>query len=237
MAILQGLGRRFKRINNEDLAATGKSVWQLIKADIDRYRVTDKRSYLGVFILSPGPLTSVIFRISHWVWAYKGALWPLVVLLRPILIILNRFCEIFAGISIRPQAVIGEGLYINHGSSVYISGDAVIGRHCNISHEVTIGVGGRDLQRGVPRLGNRVFIGPGAKLFGSIVIGDDVAIGANTVVTHSIPDRAVAAGIPAKVVSMKGSFEYVLYRGMESDEARTANLRISMEESQSGTIA
>lgn len=68
------------------------------------------------------------------------------------------------------------------------------------------------------------YVGPGACLFGPITIGDDVAVGANAVVTQSLPDGAVALGIPAQIVSRKGSFDYVPYLGMEADAVRTANL-------------
>ena len=71
-----------------------------------------------------------------------------------------------------------------------------------------------------------MFIGAGAKIFGSITIGNDVVIGANAVVLKSVPDRAVVVGIPAKVVSMKGSFDIVRYPGMEDDPERQRSLAL-----------
>jgi serine O-acetyltransferase len=65
---------------------------------------------------------------------------------------------------------------------------------------------------GCPKIGDRVFIGPGAKIFGAITIGNDVAIGANAVVTKNLPDEAVAVGIPAKVVNLNGSKDYIILR-------------------------
>ncbi len=70
-------------------------------------------------------------------------------------------------------------------------------------------------------LGDRVFIGAGAKILGLITIGNDVAIGANAVVTNSLPDRAVAVGVPAKIISYEGSFNFVLYENMENDPKRS----------------
>jgi serine acetyltransferase len=81
-----------------------------------------------------------------------------------------------------------------------------------------------DARRPYRPIGDRVYIGPGACLFGPIEVGDDVAVGANAVVTRSLPDRAVAVGIPAQIVSQKGSFDYVQYRGMEVDASRLASL-------------
>lgn len=77
---------------------------------------------------------------------------------------------------------------------------------------MTIGVNGRGEKSGVSKVGDRVFIGPGARLFGAIKIGNDVAIGANSVVTKDVPDRAVVMGVPAKIINFNGSQEYVSYR-------------------------
>jgi serine O-acetyltransferase len=90
-----------------------------------------------------------------------------------------------------------------------VHGDAVIGRDCNLSHGVTLGQANRGPRAGAPVVGDRVYIGPGAKLIGAVKVGCDVAIGANAVVTHDLPDKAVAVGIPAKVISYEGSAGYI----------------------------
>ena len=86
---------------------------------------------------------------------------------------------------------------------------AKIGKNCNISQGVTIGQSNRGKRAGVPVIGDSVFIGPGAKIFGAITIGNNVAIGANAVVTSDVPDNAVVAGIPARILSLLGSAGYV----------------------------
>ncbi len=201
-----------------------RSLWSYMRSDLNRYRVTDDRSALAVFFISSEILACIVYRWGHWVWSYTGPLIGLVRLLKPVYIIINRIMEVITGVTIRPRARIGQGLYITHIGSIHIGAHVVIGENCNISQEVTIGVGGRGANRGSPTIGNRVFIAPGAKLFGPIVIGDDVAIGANAVVTKSLPDRAVAVGIPAEIMSYEGSFEFVLYDGMEHDQERLRNL-------------
>lgn len=62
---------------------------------------------------------------------------------------------------------------------------------------------------GAPRLGDNVYIGPGAKIFGPIEIGDNVAIGANAVVNKSFPDSVTIAGVPAKIISYHDSSIYI----------------------------
>ena len=102
---------------------------------------------------------------------------------------------------------IGEGFYIGHFSGIVISSAAVIGKNCNISQGVTIGISGKGEDRGCPIIGDNVYIGAGAKVIGRITIGNNVAIGANAVVTKDVPDNAVVVGIPAKIISMDGASE------------------------------
>lgn len=206
-------------------AVSSPSVWQYIVSDLARYKVTDQRSYLAMLIICPGTLAGIVYRIGHWMWTYEGRFWQVVWLWRPFYIVIKRLTEIVTGITLQPQATIGEGLYIGHGGSVYVGGTVIMGNYCNLSHEVTIGVAGRGEKRGMPVIGDRVYIAPGAKLFGKIEVGSDVAIGANAVVTKSIPDRAVAVGVPARVISDAGSFDFVLYDGMEDDMSRVASLQ------------
>ena len=73
-------------------------------------------------------------------------------------------------------------------------------------------------------MGNRVFIGAHSVIVGRITIGDDVVVCAGSVVSRSVPARAVVMGNPARVVSYDGSFDYVFYDGMDVDPARRASL-------------
>jgi len=104
---------------------------------------------------------------------------------------------------------IGEGFYIGHYGTIVVSGEAVIGKNCNISQGVTIGVVNTGFKKGVPVIGDNVYIAPGAKIIGNVKIGNNVAIGANSVVTADIPDNAVVVGVPARVVSHDGSQGYI----------------------------
>lgn len=90
-----------------------------------------------------------------------------------------------------------------------INSQAKIGDNCNISQDVTIGKINRGEKKGAPVIGNRVYIAPGVKIVGNVKIGDDVAIGANAVVTRDLPNKAVAVGVPAKIISHEGSAGYI----------------------------
>ena len=104
---------------------------------------------------------------------------------------------------------IGAGFYIGHFGGIFINRNVIIGDNVNINHDVTIGIQNRGERKGSPTIANNVYIGPGAKLFGNIKIGDNAAVGANAVVTKDVPENAVVVGIPAKIISHKGSAGYI----------------------------
>jgi serine O-acetyltransferase len=113
------------------------------------------------------------------------------------------------GISIPYNTEIGPGLYIGHFGGIIVNYQTVIGKNCNINHDVTIGAAYGGKSPGVPVIGDNVYFGPGSKIIGGIHIGNNVAIGANCVLTKTVPDNAIVAGIPGVVISEKGSYEYV----------------------------
>ena len=178
----------------------------LMKADLYRYAgKTSFGAFLFRYFLSLG------FRYTVWMrWCAVVHSNPISrILLFPFAWLINRHQQIRFGIGISYKTQIGPGLYIGHEGGIIINEQVIIGKNCNLSQQVTIGVSRRGERAGVPVIGDNVYIGPGAKIFGKITIGNNAAIGANCVVTHDVPENGVVVGIPGKVISYEGSFGYI----------------------------
>jgi serine O-acetyltransferase len=125
------------------------------------------------------------------------------------------------GIQISYDTDIGPGFYIGHWGTIVVHSKVRIGRNCNISHDVTIGMTFGGKNPGCPVLGNNVYVASGARILGNISIGNGAAVGANAVVTKSIHDMAVAVGIPAQVRSSEGSGNYVVNTEFAANHSST----------------
>jgi serine O-acetyltransferase len=114
-----------------------------------------------------------------------------------------------------PVNIFGPGLSIAHYGTIIVNGGARVGANCRLHACTNIGTtAGKSAD--APRIGDNVYIGPGAKIFGDIDIGPNTVIGANAVVNKSFPEgNCTLGGIPAKVISRKTS-EGLLVKGMKN---------------------
>lgn len=107
-----------------------------------------------------------------------------------------RKISVKLGFSI-PINVFGPGLSLPHRGNIIVNPQTCIGENCRIHVGVNIGAH----HDKAPKIGNNVYIGPGAIIFGDIEIADNVSIGANATVNKSVLEpNSVVAGTPAKVV-------------------------------------
>jgi serine O-acetyltransferase len=195
--------------------------WRLLYLDYRRYRAAGESS-LGTIFLAQGFWASCVYRASR---ALVESLppGPLRATARVFAAAAQKLVEIATGICIPRNTEIGGGLYFPRFGSIILShGD--IGRNCTIEQNVTLGMAGKGANRGMPTIGNRVFIGAHSMIVGRITIGDDALVFPGSIVTRSVPPRAVVMGYPARVISMDGSFDWIAYDGMEQDPERRQSL-------------
>ena len=194
---------------------------RLLYLDYRRYRATG-HSAMATLFLTQGFWASVVYRACHAFveWLPGGVLRGAA---KTLAAILQKIVEIVTGICLPRDAEIGGGLYLPSFGAIILARGS-IGENCTIEQNVTLGIAGRGEERGLPTIGNRVFIGAGSMIVGKITIGDDAYIFPGSVVTRSVPPRAVVMGYPARLVSHDGSFDWIVYDGMEHDPSRRESL-------------
>lgn len=136
----------------------------------------------------------------HAIWAHRlaHALWVRHVPFFPRF--LSHLSRMVTGIEIHPGAVIGENLFIDHGSGIVIGETTIIGRHVTLYQGVTLGGTGKEKGKRHPTIGDNVVVACGAKILGNLHIGDGAKIGAGSVVLKNVPAGATVVGIPGRVV-------------------------------------
>jgi len=178
-----------------------------IKSDYKKYKKYQGNFFVIVF-MTQGFWAIFQYRLAHFFFN-AISLQPFRLFFKVWMLLWQKVIEITTGISIPPSAKIGHSFYIGHFGGIILNSRTVIGNNCNISQGVTIGVSGVSDKRGVPVIGNNVYIGANAVIAGSIVIEDDVLIGACSLVNKSIEKQQVVMGVPAVVVSKNGSKGYI----------------------------
>ena len=177
-----------------------------LRADLRRrYAMTSGSRWRRVLTCAraPGVHAVLVLRFGQWSRRRHKLLR---ILFDPIYAILDFLIQVLWGIEIPRSAKVGPGLYIGHYGGITVSSIAVIGRNCNLSQNITIGVSGAGAKRGAPTLGDNVYVAPGARLVGKITIGDNVKIGANAVIHKDLPDNAIAVLDPGfKIISYAGN--------------------------------
>lgn len=152
-------------------------------------------SKLEVILTYAGFHALLAYRISHWLKAHSVPILPRV---------LSQLARWLTGVEIHPSATIGTGFFIDHGMGVVIGETAEIGDYVTLFQGVTLGGTGKERGKRHPTLGNHVVVGAGAKILGGITIGDNVKIGANSVVLKNVAANSTVIGVPGRVIKTQG---------------------------------
>ena len=185
-----------------------------IKEDLDLYsyrRGWSKWTIAIIPFIFPTTWPVLCYRYQRWVLTkfstpiikqvltIFGYLWKMTVVL-------------LTGVTISDRAKIGEGLFIAHLGNIVVGHSTVIGNYCSLHQGVTFGGSWTDGEWGNPKVGNNLYISAGAVVAGKILVGDNVAIGANAVVIKDVSSNVSVGGVPAKVISEKGSHGMIHFR-------------------------
>lgn len=137
--------------------------------------------------------TWLIWRISNWFFHHH---------LKPLASLSRFIVRVVLSADIPPQLEIGKGTKFPHmalGSLFHPA--AKIGTNCVLLHGIT--VGGKSGHDKLPVIGNNVWIGAHSIILGNIKIGDNSVIGVGSVVVKDVPENAIVAGNPAKILKYK----------------------------------
>lgn len=147
------------------------------------------------------------YRIAHFVYQLRVPV--LKQILQVFCLLWQKGIEIITGISIPSSSEIGHSFYIGHFGGIILNAKTIIGNNCNISQGVTIGVSGKGENRGVPIIGNNVYIGANVVVAGKIVVEDNALLGACSLINSNVTGNSVMVGVPAIKVSEKSSEGYI----------------------------
>lgn len=168
-----------------------------VKEELEAIKQRDPaaRGSFEILLTYPGIHAILAHRLAHSLYRSRRY-----ILARTI----SQISRFFTGIEIHPGAVIGKGLFIDHGMGVVIGETAVVGDNCTIYQGVTLGGTGKQKGKRHPTLGNDVLVGAGAKILGPFKVGDGAKIAAGAVVLEAVPEGCTAVGVPARIVRRNG---------------------------------
>ena len=171
--------------------------WKDVREDIQTVLKKDPaaRNSLEVLLCYPGIWALIWHKPAHFLYKHN------IKLLARMISQLTRF---FTGIEIHPGATIGRRCFIDHGMAVVIGETTEIGDDVTLYQGVTLGGTGKDTGKRHPTIGNRVIVSSGARVLGPFSVGDDVKIGAGSIVLNEIPPGCTVVGIPGKIVRRYG---------------------------------
>jgi serine O-acetyltransferase len=170
-----------------------KTVSQDLQAIFDRDPAATSR--LEVILTYAGFHALLAYRLAHWLKGQRVPFLPRAI---------SQLARWLTGIEIHPSAKIGERFFIDHGMGVVIGETAEVGDNVTLFQGVTLGGTGKERGKRHPTLGSHVVVGAGAKILGGITIGDNVKIGANSVVLKSVPPNSTVIGVPARIIKSQG---------------------------------
>ncbi|PKR83091.1 serine O-acetyltransferase [Heyndrickxia camelliae] len=172
-------------------------MFKRIKEDIEVVFEQDPaaRTYLEVILTYSGLHAIWAHRLAHSFYKRKFFF---------IARAISQISRFFTGIEIHPGAKIGRRFFIDHGMGVVIGETCEIGDNVTVYQGVTLGGTGKEKGKRHPTIEDNALIATGAKVLGSITVGENAKIGAGSVVLKDVPPNSTVVGIPGRVVIRDG---------------------------------
>jgi serine O-acetyltransferase len=172
-------------------------MFKRMREDIDVVFEQDPaaRSYWEVVLTYSGLHAIWWHRVAHAFYKRKFYFWARAI---------SQVSRFFTGIEIHPGAKIGRRFFIDHGMGVVIGETCEIGDNVTVFQGVTLGGTGKEKGKRHPTIKDNALIATGAKVLGSITIGENTKIGAGSVVLKEVPANSTVVGIPGRVVIQDG---------------------------------
>lgn len=126
--------------------------------------------------------------------------------------VLLRLTSYITHIQIPVATKIDDGLYIGHYGSIIVNPNAVIGKNFCISAGTLVG-NAQGKRKGVPVIGDNVYMGRNSIVIGNVRIGNGVLIAPGAFVNFDVPDNSIVVGNPGKVIPQDSSptDKYIVY--------------------------
>lgn len=201
-----------RREHRQETAMKPEPFWPAYRADLQRHFVYHPNAgvlqKLRIALTSDGSWAMAMYRFGRRLRTLPPPSWA-----APLLWGAYRAGEIALGlvttISIDVDAEIAPGFYLGHFVSVRIGPGVKIGRNSSVGQMCTLEGAGPHPEANAPVLGERVFLGSGARVIGPLRLGDGAAICANTVVVRDVPENGVVLGNPGVLLNRRGSAEFI----------------------------
>ncbi|MFX1378646.1 MAG: serine O-acetyltransferase [Promethearchaeota archaeon] len=192
-----GLDFRITDLNHKEIDIYLQKILDFFISDVNVAFNKDPaaKSLIEVLTSYPGIKAVLLYRIAHFFWKMGMPFIPRYI---------SEIARELTGIEIHPGAEIGKDFFIDHGTGCVIGETTVIGNNVTIFSGVVLGGTNIDPVKRHPTLGNNVVVGTGAKILGPVNVGDNVKIGANSVVVTDVPPNSVVVGVPGKIISREG---------------------------------
>ncbi|CAK9156327.1 unnamed protein product [Ilex paraguariensis] len=176
-----------------DVMMHDRGIQRSIRLDVQALKDRDPSclSYCSALLYLKGYHSLQTYRIAHALWKQGRKVLALA--------LQSRISEVF-GVDIHPAAKIGDGILLDHGTSVVIGETAVVGNSVSLMQGVTLGGTGKEHGDRHPKVGEGALIGASATILGNIKIGAGAMVAAGSLVFKDIPSHSMVVGIPAKII-------------------------------------